>query len=436
MRGPSIDARRLERYVTADVRAVEIPAVAVAERATGASEARAVVFVPSPRVWHRQGTPGGLSLLERQLKQLRTLGASPALLLVPADQPEPILSNGLGPVAIARVPRATSDLGAALAAAPALPHASLALSADRLVDLRVLRALADAGDTTFATVDGVRPEPVGWVQAADVARHGAAVTARARRLPLASLDPYSAELRGTAMPYVIASGTTAERRRAWDVLIDHVQKRSLDLPGQYFDTPFENFLVRRLAPTDVTPNQITLLTLVVACVVAGFFLHGWLRVGILLALVVGVLDGVDGKLARLKLATSKLGELEHVGDFFYESSWYLTLASYLASATARVGLWYAGLVLVACDLADSLLYFAAQRRTGKMLDELTPFDRRFRAIAGRRNIYVVIFVVGFFTGHATTAFLCVVAWAICTVAVHASRVAWLLATEPRPLRAE
>ena len=403
---------------------------------SGGAEIVAVIFVPTPVVWQRLGTPGGLSLLERQLKQLRTLRDGAVLLLVPAHHPEPVLPAGVPPTAVARVPTATVDLVAALAASPQLPAAGLALSADRLVDVRVLRALAARDVTTFASVDGVRPEPIAWVHAPDVRRFGSAVASQAARLALPDLDPYSPELRGAVEPYVLTAATPDERRRAWPVLVDHVQKRSLDLPGQYFDTPFENLLVRWLAPTDVTPNQITLATLLVAGVVAVLFHQGWLRVGVLLALVVGVLDGVDGKLARLKLATSKLGELEHVGDFFYENAWYLSLASHLAGVSARAGLWYAGLVLVACDLVDSLLYLVVQRRTGKMLDELWSFDRRFRAIAGRRNVYVMIFVAGFFAGRAPFAFVCAVTWAVVTVAVHASRVGWVLATVPRSERSE
>jgi hypothetical protein len=65
-----------------------------------------------------------------------------------------------------------------------------------------------------------------------------------------------------------------------------------------------------------------------------------------------------------------------------------------------------------------------------MLDEVSAFDRRFRAIAGRRNVYVMMFAVGFFGGHAAGAFLCAVTWAVVTVVVHAARVGWLLATTP------
>ncbi len=415
----------IERTRRADV--FEVAAV------EGAAAVDALIFVPSVATWRREGTPGGLSLLERQLKQLVQLGRRRVVLLVPATDPEPAIRVPHAATSVQRVPEAVPDLASALAALPERPAAFLALGADRLVDLRVLRALLDRDATTFASLDGVHPEPVAWVRTEDVARYGPVLAAHAARCIVGALDPYSAELRGDATPYVIAAGTPGERRVAWRVLLDHVQKRALDLPGQYVDTPFENLLVRRLAPTNVTPNQITLCTLLLAGVVAALFHGGWLRVGVLLALVVGVLDGVDGKLARLKLQTSKLGELEHVGDFFYENGWYLALASHLARAADRPELWYAGGLLVACDLVDGLLYLAAQRSTGRMLDELTSFDRRFRAVAGRRNVYVMIFVAGFFAGRPAAAFACAVAWAVTTVAVHAVRVAWVVATPPRAM---
>ena len=381
-----------------------------------------VIFVPHPEVWRREGTPGGLSLLERQLRQLAALGLESPLLLVPAGQPIPALQPGAEALRVARVPAETANVLVALAAAAdALPSDFLFLSADFLVDHRVLRALAAGrGPVLVSTDDGV-PGAVGRAGAADVRRHGATLAQHAERLALATLDPYLPELRGDVAPYVLAVRTAAEQRAAWRVLLDHVQKRNLDLPGQYFDTPFENFLVRRLAPTRLTPNQITVATTLLAFGVGMLFLRGWLGVGILLALVVGVLDGVDGKLARLKLATSKLGELEHVADFFYENFWYLAIALHLEAATGAVRFWHAGLALVACDLSDNLAYAVVRARTGRMLDELAPFDGIFRKVAGRRNVYVMMLALGFLSGHVNVAFLAVAVWAAVTVAVHVGR---------------
>jgi phosphatidylglycerophosphate synthase len=381
-----------------------------------------VIFVPDAGAWRRAGSPGGLSLLERQIRQLRALGLPAPLLLVPQGAGDPALPDELATCPCVRVPDDVGEAPAALAAAAdALPAVFLFLAADRLVDARVLRTLAIASGTVFACGDDGAPHPVGRTTIEDVRRHGVALPAAAARLSLGSLDPYVPELRGVATPYLMRVHTPEERRRAWGILLDHVQKRALDLPGEFFDTPFENWLVRRLAPTAVTPNQITVATLILAAGVGMLFLHGWLRLGVVLALVVGVLDGVDGKLARLKFQTSRLGELEHVGDFLYENFWYLAIAAHLRTATGSDGLWWTGVLLVALDLADNLLYQVARARTGRMLDELSSFDRRFRRVAGRRNVYVMMFVVGFFTGHGAGALLAAATWAACTVVVHAVR---------------
>ncbi len=379
-----------------------------------------VIIVPDAEAWRTRDAPGGVSLLERQVKQLRGLGFEPPLLLV-VPEAEPVFRSDVACAGIVHVAGA-GPAGAVLArAGDALPEDFVFLTADRLIDPRVLRALAGRSALTCASGDDGRCEPVGRAGAADVRRYEAALMEHAARLSLRDLDPYVAELRGNATPYLFAVRSATDRARAWNVLLDHVQKRTLDLPGQYFDSPFENFLVRRLAPTAVTPNQITILTLVVALGVGLLFLDGWLRTGVGLALLVGVLDGVDGKLARMKLQTSKLGELEHVGDFLYENFWYLTLGTWFCRATGIVAYWWVGVVMVACDLADSMLYLIVRRRTGCMLDELTPFDTAFRRVAGRRNIYVMVLVAGCLLGATPTAFLVAGGWAVCTVVIHAAR---------------
>lgn len=390
----------------------------------------AVIYVPDADACARGAGPGGLSLLERQLRQLRALGATPATLVVAAAASTPALTadvRELGAAVRVVAPGTDPDPFAALAAAGELPADFLFVSADHVVDARVLRAARDAPPDTLIHDEHGRPLPIGRVTAAAVACRGAALPEAAHGLPMATLDPYAPELRGVVPPYVLRVRSADDRRRAWRLLLNGVQKRGLDLPGEYFDSPFENALVRAAAPTRITPNQITLLTLVLAGGVGLLFLRGALAMGVVFALVVGILDGVDGKLARLKLATSRLGELEHVGDFLYENFWYGTLALHFQAATGLLSFRRFGLALIACDLADNLLYGVVKARTGRLLDELSPFDRRFRRIAGRRNVYVWILIGGVALGHAAGAYVAIVGWALVTVLVHAARtVRWTL----------
>jgi phosphatidylglycerophosphate synthase len=166
---------------------------------------------------------------------------------------------------------------------------------------------------------------------------------------------------------------------------------------------------------------VTLFTAIPGIVVALLFLNGWLRLGTLLAYAVAILDGVDGKLARTKLQTSRFGELEHILDFIMEQAWYLAITIFLATSTGKHELWWIGGGLMTCDLLDKSLYGLGHFFLDKHLDELGLFDRRFRLIGGRRNIYLWLFTVGFWAGVPTQTCVFVLVWALCTVVVHSSR---------------
>jgi len=75
---------------------------------------------------------------------------------------------------------------------------------------------------------------------------------------------------------------------------------------------------RRLAPTGVTPNQMTLFSIAVGVAAGPFFLSAaalWQTVGALLFLAHSILDGCDGELARMKFLESRLGGvLDFWGD--------------------------------------------------------------------------------------------------------------------------
>jgi len=238
------------------------------------------------------------------------------------------------------------------------------------------------------------------------------------------LDNYSPAHRGP-VPFYLHTVTTPEEAviATW-TLIRAAQKRALDLPALVLNPVCENRLVFWLCHTRITPNQVTVCTGLLGACIALLFLHGWLRLGITLTYAVAVLDGVDGKLARTKLQTSRLGELEHVVDFFIEHAWYLAITSFLVTSTHEAQWWWIGGALMVSDVLDNLLYYAGHVWLGKQLDELGPFDRGFRLIAGRRNIYAWMWMFGFWAGLPMHVFVAALAWAIVTVGVHGVRLAY------------
>jgi phosphatidylglycerophosphate synthase len=195
----------------------------------------------------------------------------------------------------------------------------------------------------------------------------------------------------------------------------------MDLPAQFIDPHFENGLTYLLCNTPITPNMVTFLGVGVGVIVAWLFWHSHFLTGALTAFLVEVLDGVDGKLARTKLHFTRLGQYEDLIDYFNETSWYVALAVGLRATGLNA--WPALLtgLLISSDMADNILYTLASKWYGKTIDFFSDFDRAFRRIAGRRNIYIFMFIIGFSIGYPLQTVAIIAIWAAITATVHGFR---------------
>lgn len=114
------------------------------------------------------------------------------------------------------------------------------------------------------------------------------------------------------LPYALGAGpedvSEAELRLARDLPRESAAK---DAPmARWLDRRLSWRISYRLAHTSVTPNQVTIASTALGLVSAWLFASPgyWPRLlGALLFWVSTTLDGVDGELARLKLAESRLG---------------------------------------------------------------------------------------------------------------------------------
>jgi phosphatidylglycerophosphate synthase len=88
--------------------------------------------------------------------------------------------------------------------------------------------------------------------------------------------------------------------------------------ARHVERPISLQIVRHLASTSITPNQITLLSVAIGLLGAPFFLSTvwwWQTVGALLFLAHSILDGCDGELARLRFQETRLGGvIDYWGD--------------------------------------------------------------------------------------------------------------------------
>lgn len=136
------------------------------------------------------------------------------------------------------------------------------------------------------------------------------------------------------------------------------------------EEPVDYYLYRRIAAvfvrwvyhTRITPNQITLLSLVAGLAGAVALYRGWIlpsTAGLLL-FAASILDCADGQLARSKGISSPAGRLlDGIVDFAVTVGIYIAAASWLADATGDGQMWTlasiaGGLMFVRATLYDSV----------------------------------------------------------------------------------
>jgi 1L-myo-inositol 1-phosphate cytidylyltransferase / CDP-L-myo-inositol myo-inositolphosphotransferase len=199
------------------------------------------------------------------------------------------------------------------------------------------------------------------------------------------------------------------------------EKGASDFLAYYVHQPLENWIVARLMHTPVTPNQVTVATNIAAYAVAALFATGRLLEGSALSFVVGLMDGLDGKLARAKYMASNLGKLEHAFDLLYEFTWLLALAYYLAVSTGSWAPMLHGFASVVLISFYRMVYDTFGRAVGSSLDNYGPFERVFRRVAGRRNLYNIHILVGVLLGVPEAALVSIAVHATVTAVVYSVR---------------
>lgn len=352
---------------------------------------------------------GGITLLERQVRELLKAGAAEVIVEAPvlpeelelafakdrrvcraigsgdvvnrlADRAMPVLLVQAGTLIderlIARMAQEPQTPGLMVFTHDAPAHAQRLDSTDhwagllRIAAPTVVRVAASLGE---------------WDLASTLVR--VAVEGGAARIAVDSLDTY-AQSRRRNLPFIWLQPTTeAECARGTDMLLDSAQKGCLDWPARFIHAPIENIMTRWLLPTRVTPNQITILTFLLGVGSIAAFAKGHMWAALVLMLVVGPLDGVDGKLARTRYEFSRWGDLEHVADKFVEYGAYFAMGYWFHTQGHGVASWLVAGGIVIFSLSEALKGEFFRRFTGRQLDDWGVFERRFRIIGGRRNTF-------------------------------------------------
>ena len=240
----------------------------------------------------------------------------------------------------------------------------------------------------------------------------------------AEQDDYIVSMRRRVRPFCFPAPAEQNRRLAERVILNSAQNGTLDLPA-YIHGPIETGIISLLCKTRITPNQITIGGFVIGCSATAAFALGRVGLGIIAALAFGIVDGLDGKQARVKIETTERGKWEHHLDYFIENSWWLAIAFHLWRSGQFPNVFYFFALLVGSRLLHEFAKRPVKMAKGRLLDDVAPFDRAFRLIAARRNIYVWILACGFLLDAFPRSYAVICGWAAVSAAVHLMRSIWI-----------
>lgn len=282
------------------------------------------------------------------------------------------------------------------------------------------RAVALSLDASVA--DAIPPDARDLREVAD------ALLAAGRAQPLDErrFPAYIDKLR-RSLPYWIHAVDSVETRRVlerrmfWDNY-----KGSTDLLTRWVYPPLVWPLTRFCARFHIHPNVVTVLSIVLAFAAVPLWIDGQWLAGFVCAYAMSVLDSVDGKVARLTLTDSKIGNtLDHGLDQVHPPFWYFAWAWGLGAREWADPLFQAGVWFVVFYFADRLVLMVAKRRLRHALHSSTPLDERVRSIIARRNITMTVMAVALLLGEGAAGFYLVTAWQVLTCAWHAWRTLYL-----------
>lgn len=279
--------------------------------------------------------------------------------------------------------------------------------------------LSEQGECVALNVDARRREEA----AAALAAHRAPPGARA--VGLAELaSAYDDTLRKRELPYLLPlteqSAPAVERR-----VFGGAYKGVTDLVTLYVWPAPARAATRFCARHGVTPNQVTFASLLLVLAAFALFWNGHYGWGLVAAWAMTFLDTVDGKLARVTLQASRVGDVfDHSIDLVHPPFWWWAWMVGLPAAgwplddpSLALGAIVAGYLLQRAEEGLFIAWFRMDMHTWQR------FDSRFRLVTARRNPNLVLLTVSAFIGRPDLGILAVAAWTVVSLVVHTVRIA-------------
>lgn len=254
--------------------------------------------------------------------------------------------------------------------------------------------------------------------------NGIAMAARnedANVFDITEINVYVPSMRKEIKPFWMDVNNINDIVKVEKLLIENACKGRNDLLATYVNKPIENFIVKLVATKGITPNQITLLTNLIAYTSTILFLKGHLLFASIITFIVSFIDGVDGKLSRVKMSSSPFGKMEHAFDFLFEHSWYIALAIYLSKTYGILPIMLCMFIL----LFDGFSHYSQQvfedAKRGLPLVDYGKLERVFRKFDGRKNSYIIFIIIGVILNVTFYSLIAITFWSFVSAGFYCLR---------------
>jgi phosphatidylglycerophosphate synthase len=377
------------------------------------------------------------------------IACSYAMTIEPATPIESSRVFGLDP--LERLRRSFSRIGLRIVDASELEHIDgeriIALRESHFYDDRLITALVEdsrdvlllADETDDACVSVGMVGPVSKLEAmlprlrdGNCSREEADAMGIKSVYPIDVVPAYDPKLRKHVPPFVLPAD--ADRTREVQVRIfDAAYKGTTDFVTKWVWPRPARIVTGWCARLGIAPNTVTAVSYLLTLFSLFAFWQGNFAEGLVSAWLMTFLDTVDGKLARVTLTSSKLGDvLDHSLDIIHPPFWWAAWGAGLAGPGmlfGDFGIWVAIIFIgyIVGRLLEGLFILAF----GQEMFTWRPFDIGFRLIIARRNPNLVLLTGSMVLGRPDLGLIAIGIWTLSCIFIQIIRIAQAAAFQLR-----
>lgn len=242
------------------------------------------------------------------------------------------------------------------------------------------------------------------------------------------MDSYIGSMRRRLEPFLFKIESEDQLQKASKIAFTAIYKGATDFITKYAWPLPTRLMVHWISPSNITPNQITYISMVLSFGAIPLFFLGWFWTAWFMGIAMSFLDTLDGKLARLTQRTSEAGHwLDNASDTIYLWLWYAGIGWYFSADLFdfqninSIAAWS----LVGFFTIDKIITGLFKKLFGAQLHDFGPIDWYARIYIARRNPFLVVLLIGLLINQPVFGLHAMAIWQTATFAFHMIRFIYL-----------